>query len=87
MLESGSGNFAVPPDFLGKEVLIRLAIPIMDRGLSFPELKAVLQEDLEGALLLRHPDGETTLLPKTRVWSVSWRSEIATVSGGIIKSY
>jgi hypothetical protein len=86
MLESSTGNFSVPDDFIGKEVVIRLAIPIMERGLSFPEMKAVLQESLEGALLLRHGDGESIVLPKSRVWSVSLRSEIA-VSSGIIKPY
>lgn len=86
MIESSTGNFSIPSDFIGKEVIIRLAIPIMERGLSFPEMKAVLQESLDGALLLRHGDGESIVLPKSRVWSVSLRSEIA-VSSGIVTPY
>jgi hypothetical protein len=87
MIESSTGNFTIPPDFLGKEVVVRLAIPIMQNGLSFPEIQVVLEKDLDGALLMRQDDGDLTVLPKSRVWSISLHSEITTLSSKIIKPH
>lgn len=80
MIDSTTTDFSVPQDFLGKEIVIRLAVPIFQNGLSFPEIQATLLENLSGALLLKQDDGSTTVLPKSRVWSLSLASNIAVFS-------
>ena len=86
MIETNTGNFDIPEEFLSKDVVIRLAIPIMQGGLSFPEMTAVLVKDLQGAVLLKQEDGDLIVLPKSRIWTIGVRSEIAVVSG-IIKPH
>jgi hypothetical protein len=86
MIESNTGNFTIPEEFISKEIVVRLAIPIMQGGLSFPEIAATLMKDMEGSVLLKGDDGELTVLPKSRIWSVGLKSDIAVVSG-IIKPH
>lgn len=80
MTDTTTSDFAVPPEFVGKEIVIRLAVPIFQNGLSFPEIQATLVENLSGALLLRQDDGSATVLPKSRIWSLSLASNIAVIS-------
>lgn len=73
-----TADFKVPESFIGKNVLIKMAIPVMSQGAGFslPGFEALLKQDLPGALLLLHNNVEV-LYPKSRVWQIERVSEIS----------
>lgn len=73
-----TADFKVPESFIGKTVLIKMAIPVMsaNAGFSLPGFEAMIKQDLPGALLLLHNNVEV-IYPKSRVWQIERISDLS----------
>lgn len=87
-MQSDGNDFSIPESFIGRNVLIKMAIPLMSQnaGFSLPGFEATLKADLPGALLLLHNNVEV-IYPKSRVWQIERVSELSiakTLPGGLL---
>jgi len=77
---SNDDDFAIPENFIGRQVVVKMDIPIVQGGgFALPAFTAMLKANLKGALLLQ-VDSTEIVYPKSRVWQLEKQSEIAILS-------
>jgi hypothetical protein len=74
-------NFEIPEDWVGKNVTIKLNIPLVNQGgFALPEIRGVLRKKLQGALLIQIDGKVDQVLSLSRVFAVERPSDLTMVA-------
>jgi hypothetical protein len=74
-------NFEVPEEWVGKNVVIKLNIPLVNgQGFGLPEVRCVLRKRLAGSLLIQIDGKVDEVLPLSRIFAVDRPSDLTMVA-------
>ncbi|NCA16981.1 MAG: hypothetical protein EBS90_08035 [Betaproteobacteria bacterium] len=74
-------NFEIPEDWVGKNITIKLNIPLVNQGgFGLPEIRCVLRKKLQGALLIQIDGKIDQVLAMTRIFAIERPSDLTMVA-------
>lgn len=75
-------NFEIPEEWVGKNIVIKLNIPLVNGqgGFGLPEVRCVLRKCLKGALLIQIDGKIDQVLPVSRIFAVERPSDLTMVA-------